>query len=149
MLVRYTCLRYRQHACNLFLLYCTLSHTHTQLHTHYKTKLSHTGVNHAEEDKLNPLHSILKKFTEDDFIVVKLDIDTSFIEKPLAYQILNNTGAGEYDYHKLIDQFYFEDHVHLKELAGSWGRSMDGTISDTLKLFSGLRSKGIPAHFWP
>ncbi|OEU10465.1 hypothetical protein FRACYDRAFT_193812 [Fragilariopsis cylindrus CCMP1102] len=107
------------------------------------------GVNHTEEDKLNPLHSILKKFTEDDFIVVKLDIDTSFIEKPLAYQILNNTGAGEYDYHRLIDQFYFEDHVHLKELAGSWGRSMDGTISDTLELFSGLRSKGIPAHFWP
>jgi hypothetical protein len=107
------------------------------------------GVSATEGGKLNPLNSILKKFTQDDFIVVKLDIDTSFIEVPLAHQMLNNSGSGKYDYHKLIDQFYFEEHVHLKELAPDWKKSMNGTINNSLELFYGLRSKGIPAHFWP
>jgi hypothetical protein len=107
------------------------------------------GVDATEGHKLNPLNSILKKFTEDDLIVVKLDIDTSSVEVPLAYQILKNTGSGKYNYHKLIDQFYFEHHIHMKEIERYWGRTMNGTISDTLELFSGLRSKGIPAHFWP
>jgi hypothetical protein len=52
-------------------------------------------------------------------------------------------------YHRLVDQFYFEHYVHLKELAWSWRRSMNGTMKDSLDLFAGLRSKGIPAHFWP
>jgi hypothetical protein len=98
---------------------------------------------------LNPLNSILNFFTEDDYIVVKLDIDASSIEEPLAYQILSNSGSGKYNYHKLIDQFYYEDHVHMKELAPAWGKFMNGTINDALELFSGLRLKGIPAHFWP
>ena len=27
--------------------------------------------------------------------------------------------------------------------------TMNGTIKDSLDLFAGLQSKGIPAHFWP
>lgn len=104
------------------------------------------GVNHTEGDKLNPLHSILSTFDEDDFIVVKLDIDTSFIEVPLAHQLLEGGKNGLY--HKLVDQFYFEHHVHLGELAPYWSYTMDGTIKDSLDLFYGLREKGIPAHFW-
>jgi len=34
------------------------------------------GVSAGKTDKMNPLHSILRKFKKDDFIVVKLDIDT-------------------------------------------------------------------------
>lgn len=105
------------------------------------------GVNHQEGHKMNPLNSILQGFDEDDFIVVKLDIDTSSIEVPLAKQLLKGGENGTY--HKLIDQFYFEHHVHLGELAGSWGGSMEGTVKDSLELFYGLREKGIPAHFWP
>lgn len=96
---------------------------------------------------MNPLNSILRDFDEDDFIVIKLDIDTSSIEVPLAKQLLEGGENGTY--HRLIDQFYFENHVHLGELAGNWGGSMEGTVKDSLDLFYGLREKGIPAHFWP
>jgi len=105
------------------------------------------GVNHEEGDKLNPLHSILSTFDEDDFIVVKLDIDTASIEVPLAHQLLEGGEGGMY--HKLVDQFYFEHHVRLGELKYSWRESVDGSIKDSLDLFYGLRKKGIPAHFWP
>lgn len=102
------------------------------------------GITHEEGHRLNPLHSILSQFNEDDFIVVKLDIDTASIEVPLAHQLLNDP-----TYHKLIDQFYFEHHVHLAELAANWRGSMKGSVADSLHLFHNLRQKGIPAHFWP
>jgi len=106
-----------------------------------------TGVSHEEGNRMNPLNSILQKFDEDDFIVVKLDIDTNSIEVPLAKQLLE--GGDNRIYHRLIDQFYFEHHVHLGELGGSWEEPTSGTIKDSLDLFYGLREKGIPAHFWP
>ncbi len=96
---------------------------------------------------MNPLHSILQNFNEDDFIVVKLDIDTAEVEAPLAHQLLEGGVNGTY--HRLVDQFYFEHHVHLGNLAGAWGDSMKGSIKDSLELFHGLRVKGIPSHFWP
>eukprot|EP00586_Coscinodiscus_wailesii_P000290 CAMPEP_0172485388 /NCGR_PEP_ID=MMETSP1066-20121228/13454_1 /TAXON_ID=671091 /ORGANISM="Coscinodiscus wailesii, Strain CCMP2513" /LENGTH=399 /DNA_ID=CAMNT_0013250657 /DNA_START=312 /DNA_END=1511 /DNA_ORIENTATION=+ len=104
------------------------------------------GVNHTQGNKLNPFNSILEKFEVDDFIVVKLDIDTSFIEVPLAHQLLEDKDGL---YSGRIDQFYFEHHVHLGELRPSWGESMNGSIKDSFELFHGLRQKGIPAHFWP
>ena len=104
------------------------------------------GVTAEDGNKLNPLHSILAQFDKDDFIVVKLDIDTSSIEVPLARQLLEDKDGI---YTKLVDHFYFEHHVHLKELRGSWWRSMVGSVKDSLDLFYGLREKGIPAHFWP
>lgn len=105
------------------------------------------GVNPEDGNKLNPINSILEKFDEDDFIVFKLDVDTAWVEYPLALQLLKGGTNGTY--HRLVDQFYFEHHVHLKELAPYWGRGLNGTIKDSLDLFYGLRSKGIPSHFWP
>lgn len=104
------------------------------------------GVVPDEGAKLNPLHSILKTFNEDDLIVVKLDIDTAWVELPLAQQLLEDKDGV---YQALVDQFYFEHHVHLGELANAWGSSMSGSIKDSFELFRGLREKGIPAHFWP
>lgn len=104
------------------------------------------GVTKNRTGKLNPLHSIVKQFSEDDLIIVKLDIDTASIEVPLARQLLEDKDDV---YHKLIDQFYFEHHVHQEELAPYWKLSMEGTIKDSFELFHGLRKKGIPAHFWP
>ena len=95
---------------------------------------------------MNPLHSILKQFNEDDFIVVKLDVDAAFVEHPLARQLLEDEDGI---YHKLVDQFYFEHHVHMKEIANNWKSTMKGTLKETFELFYGLREKGIPTHFWP
>jgi hypothetical protein len=104
-------------------------------------------VNQEEGAKMNPLHSILQHFNEDDFIVVKLDVDTSHVEVPLAHQLLEGGENGTY--HRLVDQFYFEHHVHLKNIAWAWGGTMNGSVKDSLELFHALRVKGIPSHFWP
>ena len=105
------------------------------------------GVSKEEGSKLNPLHSILKKFDEDDFIVVKLDIDYSEIENPLAEQLLEDKDGV---YHKLVDQFYFEHHVNLEEMWTLWDTGDgDPSVKASLDLFHGLRQKGIPSHFWP
>ena len=79
------------------------------------------GVSAKEGDKLNPLHSIVKKFDEDDFVVVKLDIDTSSVKVPLVRELLEDKDGV---YSKIVDQFYFEHHVHLGELAGAWKSSI-------------------------
>merc|ERR1712154_466927 len=60
-----------------------------------------TGVSAEKEGKLNPLHSILSQFDEDDLIVVKLDIDTASVEVPIAKQLLAHESL-----HKLVDHFY-------------------------------------------
>ena len=105
-------------------------------------KFSQKGIN-AEKDKLNPLQSIISKFDEDDLIIVKLDIDTADIELPLAYQLLEDDSVN-----KLVDHFYFEHHVHMKEIAANWNIAMKGSIQDSFELMNGLRKKGVAAHFW-
>ena len=102
------------------------------------------GVSKEKENKLNPLHSIVKTFDEDDFIVVKIDIDTPSIEVPLVHQLLEDDVLP-----KLIDQFYFEHHLHMGDMAGDWLRTMSGTIKESLQIFTKLREKGIAAHYWP
>ena len=104
------------------------------------------GVSKEKGHKINPLHSLLKTFDEDDLVLVKLDIDTPSIEVPLAKQILEDEDGI---YSKIVDQFYFEHHVHLGDLAPFWNETMIGSIKDSFELFHGLRKKGIPAHFWP
>ena len=84
------------------------------------------GVSHEEGSKMNPLRSILSSFDEDDFIVLKLDIDTASIELPLVKQLLDGGENGIY--HKLIDQFYFEHHVHMKEIAKNWKSTMSKCV---------------------
>jgi hypothetical protein len=101
------------------------------------------GVESDPESKLNPLKLLIDNYNQDDFIVVKLDIDTSAIEVPLVLQLLTDDR-----YTHLIDEFYFEHHVFLKELARSWGLSMNGSLLESLNIFSGLREKGIGAHSW-
>jgi hypothetical protein len=101
------------------------------------------GVETDPRSSLNPLKMILENFNEDDFIVIKLDIDTSFIEVPLAKQLLNDTAL-----HKLVDQFYFEHHVMMRELTRNWGSSMKGSVRDSIELFIGLREAGVAAHSW-
>lgn len=99
------------------------------------------GVDSDPTSKFNP-YNILDNFNNDDLIVVKLDIDTAAIEVPLAKQLLHD------DRLKIIDQFYFEHHVFMKEISGNWGGSMIGTMQDSLELFSNIRKKGVAMHFW-
>jgi hypothetical protein len=101
------------------------------------------GVSADPNSSLNPLKMLLENFNEDDFIVVKLDIDTASIEVPLAQQLLHDTAL-----HGLVDQFYFEHHVLLGEMAPNWGTTIQGSVQDSLELFIGLREAGVAAHSW-
>lgn len=102
------------------------------------------GISPKVGDKLNPFHSILHQFNKNDFVVVKLDVDTASVEVPLAFQLLNDTSV-----HSVVDQFYFEHHVHAFPISENWRTSMRGSIKDTFELFTSLRKSGIPSHFWP
>ena len=104
------------------------------------------GVSADRDNMLNPLDSILSQFTEDDLVVVKLDIDTPTIEIPLADQLLKSNYLW-----KVVDQFYFEHHVKLQELLNHWGHDdslTSGSVKDSMELFTAFRQKGIAAHFW-
>mmetsp|Transcript_10231 Transcript_10231/g.24591 ORF Transcript_10231/g.24591 Transcript_10231/m.24591 type:complete len:500 (+) Transcript_10231:132-1631(+) len=102
------------------------------------------GVDAAITASNNPLKLLLENFDENDFVVVKLDIDTHSIEQPMVELILNDER-----FHSIIDCFYFEHHVHLLELAPYWRSGMAGTVEDSLQLFSKLRERGVAAHYWP
>jgi hypothetical protein len=102
------------------------------------------GVSAKKGSHANPLTMLLDSFNKNDFIVIKLDIDTAPIEVPLAKQLMENPNV----FNGLVDAFYFEHHVALKELSSDWGRSTSGSVHDSLDLFTKLRQSGIPAHSW-
>ena len=88
------------------------------------------GVESNRQSSLNPLQMLADNYNKDDFIVVKLDIDTSSIKVPLVYQLVQDEC-----FVGLVDHFYFEHHVYLQELAPWWNSSMNGTASESLCLF--------------
>lgn len=100
------------------------------------------GVQPEEASPHNPWNLLLDHFTEDDLVIVKLDIDTPSVEHPLAYQLLNNPRLA-----KLVDHFYFEHHVNQRELMPHWG-TVHGSVEESFQLFNGLRQKGVASHFW-
>ena len=102
------------------------------------------GVSAEKGHKMNPLDSILRKFTPDDLVLVKLDIDTSDIEVPLAHQLLKDESL-----HEIVDHFFFEHHVLLQEIMYAWRGSAKGSVKSSFDLFQRLREKGVMSHFWP
>ncbi|KAL3797883.1 hypothetical protein HJC23_006921 [Cyclotella cryptica] len=102
------------------------------------------GVDPEPGAKLNPFTTLLEKFNSDDFIVVKLDIDTSSIENRLALQLRNDSRLLE-----LVDLFYFEDHRLQEELMPWWRNSANGSIGESLELMAGMRANGVASHYWP
>ena len=101
------------------------------------------GVEKDPDSMLNPLKMLLQDYTEEDLIIVKLDIDNSEIEIALADQLVKDSR-----FDKLIDQFFFEHHFHMREVAPNWGSSMGGNAKASIELFRTLRTKGIPAQYW-
>ena len=76
------------------------------------------------------------------FIIV--DIDTSWIEVPMVKLILEDKRLSQ-----MIDCFYFEHHVFLKELSPYWRSSMSGSVEESLHTFARLRELGVASHYWP
>mmetsp|Transcript_11115 Transcript_11115/g.17048 ORF Transcript_11115/g.17048 Transcript_11115/m.17048 type:complete len:415 (+) Transcript_11115:2-1246(+) len=100
-----------------------------------------------EDHKHNPWTMLLESYHPEDFIVVKLDIDTPSVEMPLFNQLLTNP-----ELQKLVDVFYFEHHVKMDEMKKFWGDhssiNSKGTITESLEMFQSLRKAGVAAHYW-
>lgn len=102
------------------------------------------GVDAEPGAKLNPFTTILNNFNRDDFVVVKLDIDTPDIEKKLAHQLKNSPELLD-----IIDIFYFEDHVMQEELLPWWRGTVRGNVAESLDLMMSIRNMGVSSHYWP
>lgn len=102
------------------------------------------GVDARPCAKMNPFTMLANSFSPDDFVVVKLDIDTPLVEAALVEQL-----RGDPTLLQLVDEFYFEHHVHQKELSGPWTGTMEGSVGASLELMSELRKNGVSVHYWP
>ena len=84
----------------------------------------------------------------DDFVVVKLDIDTPAIEQTIIATITQRP-----DLAALIDELFFEYHFHFDGLNFGWGRAKGSvrepiSVDAALATMHRLRELGIRAHFW-
>lgn len=110
-------------------------------------------VEDAKGGKNNPWRYVRDLVQPEDFVVVKVDIDTPKIEAELMRQlIMNDDKALDDDRVKLcelIDELYFEHHVWGSGLSPTWaGNGMDGDMVGSYTLFAQLRNLGIRAHSW-
>lgn len=104
-------------------------------------------VEAAPGGRLNPMRTLKAIAKKYDFVVVKIDIDTPHIEQPLVEQI-----AEDPELASLIDELFYEHHVHRSPMTKIWGqaslRKTNATLPDSYDLFSRLRQLGIRAHSW-
>ena len=102
------------------------------------------GINSDPASWDNPLNHIRQQVKPEDYVVFKLDIDNTPIETAIVQQLLESP-----DLHKLIDEFYWENHVDLQPLRGPWGHPpAQYTVAQSMERFVQLREKGIRSHSW-
>ena len=104
------------------------------------------GVEKTAGAKWNPWRILQGMGTsQNDYVVVKLDIDNSEIESELVDQIRNTPALQG-----LIDEMFFEHHVNTKPMWPWWGTANSPILlKDTYRIFTELRTKGIRMHSWP
>lgn len=94
---------------------------------------------------LNPWNVLLHTAKKSDYVIVKLDIDNSEVDRQLVLQLIANKTL-----HDVVDEFYFEHHVNSKEMNQYWGSHHgEHTIVQSYALFKNLRMLGVRAHSWP
>ncbi|CAF3207821.1 unnamed protein product [Rotaria socialis] len=97
----------------------------------------------AATGKFSPWVMLKEIAKPHDHVVIKLDIDTPEIEIPLMSQLLNDSSI-----YSLVDEVFFEHHVHVKEMNRYWV-TRQGQLKDTYVLFTKLRELGVRMHSWP
>ena len=91
----------------------------------------------------NPATFLKACCTKDDYVVMKLDIDTGKLESNILQQILGDDEAWP-----LLDEVFFEHHTEGTPMVQYWGDTVSGDITDSYKLFLDMRTRGIRAHSW-
>ena len=96
----------------------------------------------SEPAGFNALRTLQAIARPRDFVALKVDIDTPFVEVPLMEAIVDSEALLG-----LIDEVFFEYHFKVRPEFG-WGNRMNATVNDALRLMQRLREKGVRAHFW-
>jgi len=91
----------------------------------------------------NPVKRILDACRPEDFCTFKLDIDTPSVEFPIIEQMLASPAVAS-----VLDEFFFEHHVHGVMENWGWDKDVNGTFADSYRIFTQLRQMGIRAHSW-
>jgi len=103
------------------------------------------GVESKIDGHYNPFTILQQIATPQDFVVIKLDIDSPHIENPLVEQLVNTPSLLE-----LVDEMTYEHHVHTPEMLRYWGNlPIDLTLTQTYSYFTRLRKAGVRMHSWP
>ena len=102
-------------------------------------------VNSSKDSAQNPLRFIRALVQKEDFVVLKVDIDSPFTELEIIKEIITDReGVGI-----LVDEIFFEHHVTGSVMSHNWNRNgMLGDIVESYRLFELLRRLGIRAHSW-
>eukprot|EP01138_Halocafeteria_seosinensis_P016260 gb/GECG01016590.1/.p1 GENE.gb/GECG01016590.1/~~gb/GECG01016590.1/.p1 ORF type:complete len:157 (+),score=11.98 gb/GECG01016590.1/:1-471(+) len=92
----------------------------------------------------NPWTWVKELVKPEDFVVVKLDIDTPSVELPLVSQFQNDT-----ELQMLVDEFFFEKHHNHWQMNHYFHHKVQGDLALAYDLLYRLRKSGIRAHSWP
>jgi hypothetical protein len=93
----------------------------------------------AESGRFNPWTMLEAIAKPNDYVVVKLDIDTPQLENALIRQLLDENNEAR----NLIDELFFEKHVSNKR------KPKKDELKYSYELFTKLRNYGIRMHGWP
>ena len=114
----------------------------------HKTVYQQTAIvsQPREHTAENPFLPILIKehVTQNDYVLLKLDIDSPMIESGSIMHILDDSDH-------CIDELFWGHHINGNYLlAGDWGGHglPYGTVKESMDLFLRMRHKGIRAHSW-
>lgn len=114
-----------------------------------KTSWYNIAASSEKENPNNPWTFVLEIAKAEDFVAVKIDIDTPEIEIELVSQLLEDPVLLN-----LVDELYFEHHVHGSPMQyQGWGDLRNQNVShpgveDSYKIFKTLRERGVRAHSW-
>ncbi|KAI9010757.1 hypothetical protein DFJ74DRAFT_318649 [Hyaloraphidium curvatum] len=93
----------------------------------------------------NAFNVLLAEAAEDDHVVVKLDIDSPYVENEVVQQLMRNPRILG-----LVDEFYFEHHAYWLPMARMWACNPQRcqSLRTSYGIFDSLRRMGVRAHSW-
>jgi hypothetical protein len=109
----------------------------------HKVRYYNVAVEQDPQALHNPIRLLKASAKPEDYVVVKLDIDTPLLELALMQQLLADEDAM-----RLVDELFFEQHTSGSPMTThGWGYVV-GDITDSYALFTELRVRGVRAHSW-
>jgi hypothetical protein len=102
------------------------------------------GVTADPQSPDYPWLILMQNARPEDYVVIKVDIDTSAIENPLVDLLLASP-----ELLALVDEFLYEHHVGIAEMGVYWGNIPELSLQDSYNMFSKFRRAGIASHSWP